>query len=100
MYADRLLPHDPDAEEAVIGSILVDPESISKVTHFLKGTDFYVARNRWCFDACIALFERDEAINQVSIAHELSTIGHLEDVGGTAYLAHACLLYTSPSPRD
>ena len=89
MYADRLLPHDPDAEEAVIGSILVDPESISKVTHFLKGTDFYVARNRWCFDACIALFERDEAINQVSIAHELSTIGHLEDVGGTAYLAHA-----------
>tara|TARA_B100001750_G_scaffold21895_1_gene14718 strand:- start:308 stop:1672 length:1365 start_codon:yes stop_codon:yes gene_type:complete len=89
LYADRLLPHDPDAEEAVIGSILVDPESISKVTHFLKGTDFYVARNRWCFDACIALFERDEAINQVSIAHELSTIGHLEDVGGTAYLAHA-----------
>ncbi len=89
MYADRLLPHDPDAEEAVIGSILVDPESVTKVTHFLRASDFYIGRNRWCYEACLALFERDEAINQVSVAHELSGLGRLEDVGGAAYLAHA-----------
>ena len=89
MYVDRLLPHDPDAEEAVIGSILVDPESITKVTHFLKAVDFYIGRNRWCYEACLALFERDEAINQVSVAHELHGLGRLEDAGGAPYLAHA-----------
>ena len=89
MYVDRLLPHDPDAEEAVVGSILVDPESITKVTHFLKASDFYIGRNRWCYEACLALFERDEAINQVSVAHELHGLGRLEDAGGAPYLAHA-----------
>ena len=89
LYVDRLLPHDPDAEEAVIGSILVDPESITKVTHFLKAVDFYIGRNRWCYEACLALFERDEAINQVSVAHELHGLGRLEDAGGAPYLAHA-----------
>ena len=89
LYVDRLLPHDPDAEEAVIGSVLVDPESITKVTHFLKAADFYIGRNRWCYEACLALFERDEAINQVSVAHELHGLGRLEDSGGAPYLAHA-----------
>ncbi len=89
MYVDRLLPHDPDAEESVIGSILVDPESITKVTHFLRASDFYIAKNRMCFEVCLSLFDRDEAINQVSLAHELSVLGRLEDVGGTAYLTHA-----------
>ena len=89
MYVDRLLPHDPDAEEAVIGSILVDPESITKVTHFLKPADFYIGRNRWCYEAFLALFDRDEAINQVSVAHELHGLGRLEDAGGAPYLAHA-----------
>ena len=89
MYVDRLLPHDPDAEEAVIGSILVDPESITKVTHFLRASDFYIAKNRMCFEVCLSLFDRDEAINQVSLAHELSVLGRLEDVGGTPYLTHA-----------
>ena len=89
MYVDRLLPHDPDAEEAVIGSVLVDPESVTKVTHFLKAADFYIGRNRWCYEACLALFERDEAINQVSVAHELHGLGRLEDAGGAPYLAHA-----------
>ena len=72
MYADRLLPHDIDAEESVIGSILIDSDSLNRVTSFLKAADFYGEKNRWCYDACIALANRDEAVNQVTVAHELS----------------------------
>ena len=87
MYADRLLPHDPDAEEAVIGSMLIDPQSITSVSSFLKASDFYVARSRWGFEACVSLFDRGEAINQVTVAHELSRLERLEEVGGNAFLA-------------
>ena len=88
MYAERLLPHDPDAEESVIGSLLIDGDALSKITSFLKASDFYLAKNRWCYDACSSIFERDEAINQVSVAHELSLIGRLEEVGGSSYLGY------------
>ncbi len=95
MYAERLLPHDTEAEEAVIGSILIDGESLTKVTPFLRSGDFYVAKARLCYEACVPLFERGEAINQVTVAHELSLRGALEDVGGAAYLAH--LVRTVPT---
>ena len=85
-------PHDVDAEEAVIGSILIDGESLTNVTSFLRPTDFYGEKNRWCYQACFALFERGEAINQVTVAHELSLQDRLEPIGGTAYLSHLVLI--------
>ena len=92
MYADRLLPHDIDAEESVIGSILIDSDSLNRVTSFLKAADFYGEKNRWCYDACIALANRDEAVNQVTVAHELSLEERLESVGGTSYLSHLVMV--------
>jgi replicative DNA helicase len=88
VYAERLPPHDINAEESVIGSMLIDGEAITKVASFLKPADFYSEKNRWCYEACLALFERSEAINQVTVAHELSLNERLEGVGGTAYLSH------------
>jgi replicative DNA helicase len=88
LYADRLLPHDLESEEAVIGSLLIDGDSLTNITSFLKSSDFYVAKNRWCYESCLALFERNEPIDQVSIAHELSQRERLEEVGGSAYLSH------------
>ena len=88
MYAERLPPHDIDAEESLIGSILIDGEALTKVTSFLKPRDLYGEKNRWCYEACLALFDRGEAINQVSIAHELSVNERLEGIGGPAYLSH------------
>ena len=72
MVSDRLQPHDIGAEESVIGSILIDGESIARVTSILRPTDFYSQRNRKCYDACLALYERNGAIDQVSVAHEIS----------------------------
>ncbi len=88
MYAERLPPHDVDAEEAVIGSILIDGEAITRVTSFLKPGDFYGEKNRWCYEACLALFERGEAINQVTVAHELALRDRLQELGGAAFLSH------------
>ncbi len=88
MYAERLPPHDIDAEEAVIGSILIDGEAITRVTSFLKPSDFYGEKNRWCYEACLALFERGEAINQVTVAHELSLRDRLQELGGASFLSH------------
>jgi len=88
LQADRLPPHDIESEEAVIGSLLVDNEALTRVASFLDPDDFYRERNRWCYEACFELFQRQEAIDQISVAHELERTERLADVGGTAYLGH------------
>lgn len=92
MYVDRLPPHDANAEESVIGSILIDGDSLSRVSSFVRPTDFYTEKNRWCYDASLALFERGEAINQITVAHELSLQDKLEPLGGSAYLSHLVMV--------
>ena len=96
MYAEKLLPHDIEAEEAVIGSLLLDGESILKVAHFLKAGEFYREKNRFCYEACLDLFRRSEAINQVTVAYQLTRQERIDEVGGTAYLSH--LVSTVPTP--
>ena len=96
MYAEKLLPHDIEAEEAVVGSMILDGDSFLKVAHFLKPEDFYREKNRYCYEACLALFQRGEPINQVSVANQLSVKDRTESVGGSAYLSH--LVSTVPTP--
>ena len=96
MYAEKLLPHNIEAEEAVIGSLVIDGDAILKVAQFLKSNDFYREKNRYCYEASLALFSRGEAINQVTVAHQLSLDDRLEEVGGAAYLSH--LVSTVPTP--
>ncbi|MBM3939619.1 MAG: replicative DNA helicase [SAR202 cluster bacterium] len=88
MYAEKLPPHDVDAEEAVVGSLLIDGESIGRVAPIVHADDFYRERNRWCYDACLALYQRGETINQITVTHELTLRERLQDVGGPAYLSH------------
>ena len=88
MYADKLPPHDPDAEEAVVGSLLIDGESVNRIAPLVKPEDFYRERNRWCYEACQSLYRRGEAIDQISVARELSLHERLNEIGGPAYLSH------------
>ena len=88
LYAEKLLPHDIEAEEAVIGSLLIDGECFSRLAPVLQGADFYRERNQLCYNAAMALFLRDQAIDQTTLAGELARTEKLDTVGGMAYLSH------------
>jgi len=88
VYGEKLPPHDVDAEEAVIGSLLIDDTAIYKITTFLQEQDFYSEQNRWIYGACLSLYQRNDAINQITVAQELDRQGKLEGGGGAAYLSH------------
>jgi replicative DNA helicase len=102
MNGEKLPPHDVDAEEAVIGSLLIDGSAIFKVAPLLvplnNKSPFYTERNAWIYDACLALYERDEAINQITVAQELDRQGKLEACGGAAYLSR--LIANCPTSLD
>lgn len=87
MVLEKLPPHDVEAEEAVIASILVDNEAIFKVSPILKPDDFFREKNGWVYEACVSLWNRGEAINQITVAHELARREQLEPVGGAGYLS-------------
>ena len=81
-------PHDIEAEEAVIGSILIDPDAILRVQSSLTAEDFLSETNRAIYQACVSLYQRNEVINQITVAHELMRQDKLEQVGGAAFLSH------------
>ena len=85
--AEKLPPHDIEAEEAVIASLLVDPEAMYKVAPKLHSEDFFREKNAWVYEACRALWDRSESINQITVSHELARQNRLDDVGGVTYLS-------------
>ena len=96
MLTERLPPHDIEAEEAVIASLLVDSEAIYKVAAILQPDDFFREKNAWAYEACLALWERNETINEVTVDHELARRDRLEQIGGLAYLSR--LVTELPTP--
>ncbi len=100
MNGERLPPHDTDAEEAVIGSLLIDGTAIYKIAALLEPTDFYTERNSLIYGACLALYQRpeNETINQITVAQELDRQGKLAECGGAAYLSH--LIAICPTSLD
>jgi replicative DNA helicase len=94
----RLPPNDSDAEEAVIGSLLIDGAAIFQISDFLQPVDFYFEPNRWLFEGCMALYQRDEAINQITLAQELSRQQRLDTCGGGAHLSY--LISICPTSMD
>jgi len=89
MAEEKLPPHDIEAEEAAIGSLLIDPEAILKIATSLKPEDFFSETNRVIYQACFSLYQRNEAINQITVAHELMRQDKLEQIGGAAFLSHS-----------
>ncbi len=98
MDIERLPPHDIDAEEAVTGSLLIDGTAIYKIATFLQPSDFYHEQSQRVYEACLSLYQRNEAINQITVAQELARQGKLESCGGAAYLAH--LISIVPTSLD
>jgi len=83
---DRMMPHNVEAEESVLGSLLIDPDAIFRVAVFVTPADFYVERNGWVYEAILALYDRREAVDFVTLCDELERNDRLEELGGAAYI--------------
>ncbi|MCJ7515085.1 MAG: replicative DNA helicase [Dehalococcoidia bacterium] len=95
MTSNNLPPYDIEAEKAVLGSMLIDSEGIFKIATFLAPEDFFNPENQFVYEACFNLYQRNEGINQITVARELAQKEKLEEVGGAAYLSH--LVSTVPT---
>jgi replicative DNA helicase len=83
----NIVPQNREAEEAVLGSILINPDAYYDVADFLKGDDFYIHRHRWIWQAIQSLHQQNEPIDILTVTEELEQMGHLAEIGGAAYLA-------------
>lgn len=81
-----MVPHSREAEEAVIGSVFINPEAYYDVAQFLQAEDFYIHRLRWIWEAFTHLHEQRIPIDILTVSEELNQQGHLGEVGGPAYL--------------
>ncbi len=84
--APQIIPHSREAEEAVIGSVLINPEAYYDVASFLRADDFYIHRHRWVWETFSRLHERRVPIDFLTVSQELDQQGQLAEVGGPAYL--------------
>ncbi len=84
---ERSVPQNIEAEAAVLGALLIDAEAIYRVLPFLRAEDFYLEKHRLIYAAIVALHERREPLDLLTLTTELSQREQLAAVGGPAYLA-------------
>jgi len=85
--SDRTVPHNLEAERALLGSVLIDNEALNAALETLGKDDFYSEAHRVTFDKMVALSEKSRVIDLVTLSEELAKDGLLEKSGGAAYLA-------------
>ncbi|NCS32243.1 replicative DNA helicase [bacterium] len=83
----KLPPQNIEAEQAVLGALLIDPEAIIKIGDKIKPEQFYRGSHQKIFAAMMSLFERREPADVLTVANELKESKDLDGVGGEAYLA-------------
>ena len=81
MEVGKVPPHDTEAEQAVIGSMLTDKDAIIAAIEVLKDDDFYREDNKLIYSAILNLYNRAEPVDIITLKAELSSIGKLEAVG-------------------
>lgn len=83
---DRLPPQNIEAEQSVLGSLMLDKDAIVKVSDFLKPEDFYRGAHQSIFETMLELFEQGEPIDLLSVSNRLEERKELEKIGGISYL--------------
>ncbi len=84
---DAVPVHNDEAEVAALGAILIDPEALPAVSHLLRAEDFYKSSHQKIYEALIALFDRGQSVDLITLAEELRSRGVLEQCGGGAYIS-------------
>ncbi len=84
---ERIPPQNLEAEQSVLGSMLLDRDAIARVVEALRPEDFYRDLHRTIYTAVLELFERGEPVDLITVTNKLAGMGKLDDVGGATYLA-------------
>ncbi len=84
---ERLPPHNMEAEQSVLGSLLIDRDAIIRVASYVKPEDFYISANGVIFQAILDLYNRREPTDFLTLSDELERRDALEDIGGVGYLS-------------
>ena len=82
----HIVPHSREAEEAVIGAVMINPETYYDVAQFLVADDFYLHRHKWIWESFVRLNESRMPIDFLTVNEDLDKQGQLAEVGGPAYL--------------
>ena len=87
MELGKVPPHDVEAEQAVLGSMLTDKDAVISAIEVLKEDDFYRTDNKIIYEAITNLYNRAEPIDIITVKAELESLGKFEQIGGLEYLA-------------
>lgn len=96
----RVPPHSLEAEEALLGSVLLDPDILSTVVPIVRPEDFYRSAHRRIFEVCVSLYDRGEPADAVLVLRECERLSILEDVGGQAALARLAGVVATPANAE
>ena len=84
--ADKTIPQNIEAEEAVLGALLIDAEAIFRVLSFLRAEHFYLQKHRWIYEAILGLHEQREPVDFLTLTAALERQEQLQAIGGSAYI--------------
>jgi len=87
LSSHKLPPQNLEAEQSILGGVLIENEAINRVIEILDADDFYRDAHRKIFDALINLSERDEPADLITLTNELRKTDQLDVIGGASYLA-------------
>jgi len=88
----KIPPHNIEAEQSVLGSILIDKDAILKIDDFLEDEDFYMEKHRFIYKTMVELFHSHQPIDILTLTNLLETKDLLEKIGGSSYLAEITTL--------
>lgn len=88
MEIGKIPPNDVEAEQAVLGAMLLEKESVISAMEVLKPEDFYREENKLIFSAMLGLYGRSEPIDIITVKDELVSLGKLDVCGGIEYIGN------------
>ena len=91
----KIPPQNTEAEQCLLGCLMLDKEAIVKVVDFIRAEDFYKGLHQDIYSAMVELYEKSDPIDIVSVSARLKERNKLEDIGGSAYLSS--LINTVPT---
>lgn len=83
---DRLPPHNLEAEQSVLGSLLIDRDAVIRIASYVKPSDFYRAAHGLIYEAILTLYNKREPTDLITLVDELRRTARLDDAGGETYL--------------